>query len=98
MAKRAAGPNTPRARLLAAVRPVADQKPRAGVTADSSVNRIAVARMPGKTAARNARRDRRASPDVAVDGRIEDPRRDSVALPPHPAAIRREDVPLAERR
>ena len=98
MAKLATGPNTPRARLLAAVRPVADPKPRARVIADPSANGIGIARTPGKTVARNDRRDHRPAPDRAVDGMIEDVRQDGRPRPPHPAAIRREDVPLSPRK
>src|SRR3954453_20378779 len=58
MAKLAARPQTPRQRLLAAVRPVADLKPRARVVADRSAKGIDTARTPGKTAARKARRGR----------------------------------------
>jgi len=71
---------TPRQRLLAAVRPVAERQ----------------ARTPGKTVARNARRAPRATPDRAVDGMIESPRQ-SAPPQPHPAAIRREQVPLSKR-
>lgn len=93
MAKLATGPNTPRSRLLAAVRPVADPKPRARVVPDP----IGIARPPGKTIARNARRARRAGPDRAVDGMIEDVRHDGPRQP-HPAAIRRDDVALPRRK
>ncbi len=98
MAKLATGPNTPRSRLLAAVRPVAEAKPRARVVADPSRKGIDIARTPGKTVARNARRAPRATPDRAVDGMIEDPRQDGAPRQPHPAAIRREDVPIARRK
>ncbi len=94
MAKRAARPPTPRQRLLAAVRPVADGEPRARVIADPSAKALDVARMPRKTVARNDRRAHRAAPDRAVDRIIEDVRQDPPHQP-HPAAIRRrEDVPL----
>jgi hypothetical protein len=92
MAREAAGPHTPRARLLAALRPVADLKPRARAIADPSANGIDMARTPGKTVARKARRAPRTAPDRAVDGMIESPRQ------PHPAAIRREDVRLSQRK
>jgi hypothetical protein len=98
MAKMATGPSTPRARLLAAVRPVADPKPRARVIADPSANGIGIARTPGKTVARNDQRDHRAAPDRAVDGMIEDARQNGGLRLPHPSAIRREDVPLARRK
>ncbi len=98
MAKLATGPHTPRARLLAAVRPVADRKPRARVIADPSANGIGIARTPGKTVARNARRGRRAPPDRAVDGMIEDVRQDGGPRQPHPAAIRRDDGPIPRRK
>jgi hypothetical protein len=97
MAKLATGPNTPRSRLLAAVRPVAEAKPRARVVADPSRNGIDVARAPGQSVARNARRDRRAPPDFAVNGMIEDARQDAAPRQPHPAAIRREPV-LPQRK
>src|SRR3954453_10722496 len=58
MAKLAARPQTPRQRLLAAVRPVPEAKPRARVVADRSAKGIDVAKTPGKTAARKARRGR----------------------------------------
>src|SRR3954453_6765764 len=90
MAKLAARPQTPRQRLLAAVRPVADLKPRARVVADRSAKGIDTARTPGKTAARKARRGRPAPPDFAVEEMIEGPRQDGALRPPHPAAIRRE--------
>lgn len=97
MAKLATGPNTPRSRLLAAVRPVAEAKPRARVVADASRNGIDIAPTPGQSVARNARRVHRAAPDFAVDGRIEDARHDVAPRQPHPAAIRREDVRAARR-
>lgn len=97
MAKLATGPNTPRSRLLAAVRPVAEAKPRARVVADPSRNGIDIAPTPGQSVARNARRVHRAAPDFAVDGRIEDARHDVAPRQPHPAAIRREDVRAARR-
>src|SRR3954451_24871616 len=87
MAKLAARPQTPRQRLLAAVRPVAEAKPRARVVADRSANGIDVARSPGKAAAQNARRTPPAAPDRAMDGMIEDARHDGAPRPPHPAAI-----------
>ena len=74
------------------------RKPRARVIADPSANGIGIARTPGKTVARNDRRDHRAAPDRAVDGMIEDVRQDGRPRPPHPAAIRREDVPLSPRK
>ena len=86
---------TPRQRLLAAVRPVAEAKPRARVVADPGAKGIDIARTPGKRVARNARRGRRAPPDFAV---IEDVRHDDGPRQPHPAAIRREDAPLARRK
>jgi hypothetical protein len=92
MAKRAARPPTPRQRLLAAVRPVAEAKPRA------RGNGVDIARAPGKTVARNVRRNRRAPPDRAVDVIIEDPRPDDAPRQPHPAAIAREDGPLPRRK
>jgi len=95
MARLAARPQTPRQRLLAAVRPVADLKPGARVVADRSANGIDMARTPRKRVARNDQRGRPAPPDFAVEGMIEDPRQDDAPRPPHPAAIRREDVPLA---
>jgi hypothetical protein len=83
MAKEAAGPHTPRARLLAAVRPVAEAKRGA----------------PAKPIARNIRRAHRAAPDRAVDAIIEDARQDGPPRQPHPAAIRRrEDVRLPRRK
>jgi hypothetical protein len=109
MAKLATGPHTPRARLLAAVRPVAEAKPRARVIADpehdsekwvpvfgkrscSNKKRASgIVGTPGKTVARNARRARRAPPDFAVEGTIEDARQDARPRQPHPAAIRRDD-------
>lgn len=78
MAKRTM--HTPRQRLLSAVRPVAEAKPRA----------------PGKMVARNARRAPPAAP--AVDRMIEDVRADGAARRPHPAAIRRENAPLPQRK
>ncbi len=98
MAKLAMGPNTPRSRLLAAVRPVADAKPRARVVAEPSADGIDIARTPGKTVARNDRRDRRAAPDRAVKGMVEDMRQDVGPRQPHPAAIRRDDGPIARRK
>ncbi|MEJ0076718.1 MAG: hypothetical protein WDO17_14950 [Alphaproteobacteria bacterium] len=98
MAKRATGPNTPRARLLAAVRPVAEAKPRVRVIADPIGKGIDLARTPGKRVARNDRRDDRAALDRAMDGMIEDPRQNGGPPQPHPAAIRREDVPLPRRK
>jgi hypothetical protein len=95
MAREATGPQTPRARLLAAVRPVPDPEPRARVIADSSRNDIA--RAP-KTAARKTRPGHRAPPDRAVDGIIEDARQNGGPRQPHPAAMRREDVPLPRRK
>jgi len=92
MAKLAAGPNTPRARLSAAVRPVAEAKPRARAIG------VDLARTPGKAVVRNTRRDRRAPSDIAVDGRTEDARQDSAPRQPHPAAIRREDGRLPQRK
>jgi hypothetical protein len=77
---------------------MAEAKPRARVNADLRANGIDIARAPGKTVAQNARRGRRAPPDVAVDGMIEDARHDGDPRQPHPAAIRREDVPLARRK
>ena len=91
MAKRAARPPTPRQRLLAAVRPVKEAKPRARVIADLSANGLDIVRTPGKTVARKLRRGDRAAPDDALDG-IESPRQ------PHLATIRRETVPLAQRK
>jgi hypothetical protein len=93
MAQRAT--QTPRQRLLAAVRPVPEVKPRAHVI---KANVIDVAGTPGKTAERDARRATRAAPDHAVDGIIEDARPDRAPRQPHPAAIRREDVALARRK
>ena len=118
MAKLATGPHTPRSRLLAAVRPVADPKPRARVIADREhdpekwvpvfgtrscsnkklANGIGIARTPGKTVARNARSGHRTAVDRAMDGMIEDLRQDGRPRPPHPAAIRREDLPLSPRK
>jgi hypothetical protein len=98
MANLATGPHTPRFRLLAAVRPVADPKPRARVIADPIGNGIDIARTPGKRVARNARRDRRAAEDHAVDRMIEDTRQDAAPPPPHPAAIRRADARLPQRK
>src|SRR4051812_46388718 len=95
MATLAARPQTPRQRLLAAVRPVADLKPSARMVADRSANGIDVARSPGKAVARNARRDHGAAADRAMERMIEEAPQDSAPRPPHPAAIRREDVPLA---
>ena len=46
MAKLATGPNTPRSRLLAAVRPVAEPKPSARVIADLRARGIDIARAP----------------------------------------------------
>lgn len=86
MAKLAAGPNTPRARLLAAVRPVAEAKSRARVST------------PGKTGAPNDRRGQRAAPVRALDGMIEDMRQDGGPRLPHPAAITREDASIARRK
>jgi hypothetical protein len=98
MARLATGPHTPRSRLLAVVRPVADPKPRARAIADPSANGIDVARTPGKTVARDDRHGHRAAPDRAVDGILDDARQDGRPRRPHPAAIRREDVPLAQRK
>src|SRR4051794_17885948 len=56
MAKLAARPQTPRQRLLAAVRPVTEAKPRARAVADLRANGVDIARTPGKTVARDARR------------------------------------------
>jgi hypothetical protein len=96
MAKEATGPQTPRARLLAAVRPVPDPKPRRRVIAEPSGKGIA--REPAKIVARNVRRAPRAAPDRAVDGIIDDVRHDGGPRQPHPAAIGREDVPLPRRK
>jgi hypothetical protein len=104
-------------RALAAVRPVADPKPRARVIADpehdpekwvpvfgkrscsnGNANGIGIVGTPGKTVARKDRRDHRSAPDRNVDGMIEDVRQDGRPRPPHPAAIRREDVPLSPRK
>jgi transposase-like protein len=82
MARFAARPPTPRQRLLAAVRPVAEPKPRA----------------PGKTIPRKARRVPPAAPDHAVDGMIEDAREDNHPPQLHPSAIGRAHVPLAQRK
>jgi predicted transcriptional regulator len=98
MARRATRPPTPRQRLLAAVRPVAEPKARARVTANPSPNGIDIARPPAKAVARNARRAPRAAPDRAVDQMSESPRQDGGPRPPHPAAIARADVPLAQRK
>ena len=98
MAKLATGPNTPRARLLAAVRPVAEAKPRARVIADPGANSTGIARPPGKRVARDDRRAHRAAPDRAGNGMIEDVRQDVGPRHPHPGAIRREDAPLPRRK
>ena len=98
MAKLATGPNTPRARLLAAMRPVADPKPGARAIAEPSANGIDIARTPSKTLVRNARHGHRPAPDRAVDGMVEDLRQDGRPRPPQPAAIRREDVRLPQRK
>ncbi|MEA2878860.1 MAG: hypothetical protein QOF14_4056 [Hyphomicrobiales bacterium] len=89
---------TPRQRVLAAVRPVAEPRARARVTANPSPNGIDIARPPAKAVARNARRAPRAAPDRAVDQMSESPRQDDAPPQPHPAAIRREDAPLARRK
>jgi hypothetical protein len=98
MAKLAARPPTPRQRLLAAVCPVVEAKPRTRVTAGASRNGIDAARTSGKTVVQNARRAPRAAPDRAMDGMIGDVRQDRVPRQPHPAAIAREDAPLAPRK
>ena len=98
MAKLATGPNTPRSRLLAAVRPVADQKPRARAIADLTAKGINIARAPGDTVAQNARRAPAPTPDRAMDRIIESPRQDGAPRQPHPAAIARADMPLARRK
>jgi len=97
-AKLAARPPTPRQRLLAAVRPVADPKPAARASAQSGATGLDIARAPRKTAARNARHAHRTAPDHAVAPVIDDARPNGAPRQPHPAAIRRADVPLAPRK
>ena len=82
MARVAARPPTPRQRLLAAVRPVAEAKPRT----------------PGKAVAQKQGARHGAAPHRAVDGIIDDARQDGAPRPPHPAAIARADVPLPQRK
>ena len=94
-AKLAARPPTPRQRLLAAVRPVAEAKPRARVVGHPNGPDLA---RPAKTVAQKRAARRGAAPDRAVDGIIADARRDSAPRPPHPAAIAREDVRLPQRK
>jgi hypothetical protein len=89
---------TPRQRLLAAVRPVTDLKPRARVTADASGIGIDIARAPGKTVARDARRAPPAARDRAMDGMIDAARQNGGPRHPHSAAMRREDMPLSQRK
>jgi hypothetical protein len=98
MAKLATGPHTPRARLLEAVRPVADPKARARAIADPGANGIDIARTPGKTVARDDRHGHRAAPDRAANGILDDARQVGGPRQPHPASIRREGVPLAQRK
>lgn len=98
MAKLAARPQTPRQRLLAAVRPVADPKPRARVIADPSRDGIGLPRAPRRTVAQKRAARHRAAPDRAMDGMIEDVRQNGAPRQPHPAAIRREGAPLPQRK
>jgi hypothetical protein len=95
MAKRAARPQSPRQRLLAAVRPVADPKPGARVIADLTAKGINIARAPGDTVAQNGRRAPAPASDRAMDRMIESPRQDGAPRQPHPGALRRENVPIA---
>jgi len=98
MAKLATEPQTPRARLLRAVRPVADLKPPARVAADPPANGRDIGGTPGKRVAQKRAARHCVAPDRAVEGMIEDVRQDAGPRPPHPAAIRREDVPLPQRK
>ncbi|TMJ04448.1 MAG: hypothetical protein E6G97_05665 [Alphaproteobacteria bacterium] len=98
MAKLATGPHTPRSRLLAAVRPVAEAKPRARVIADPTAKGIDIARTPGATVAQNARRAPAPAPDRAMVRMIESPRQDGAPRQPPPGAMRRENVPIARRK
>jgi hypothetical protein len=91
MAKLATGPNTPRSRLLAVVRPVAEAKPRARAIADPGGKGSDIARTPGQSVAQNARRAPAPTPDRAMDRMIESPRQ------PRPGVLRREDVRAARR-